>query len=143
MAITRSQLPGPKGLPVIGKALHIDVNDLHNQLAAWADEYGSIYKVRLGTHTLTIVTDPELIHGIYKNRPYTFARMRKVPALNPQCWDELLRAHKPSTIAWFIFMVVLKLVVNLIFLLGKSYRFNWGMYLPRSKSLFVLPFILQ
>jgi hypothetical protein len=52
--------------------------------------------------------------------------MRTIPTLNPSAWDELLKAHRPSTYYWFIVILGLKLVVNIIFLLGQAYQYNWG-----------------
>lgn len=78
MAITYDQLPGPKGLPLIGLAHKVKINDLHNQVQQWAQEYGGVYKLKLGPSNLTVVTKPEIIQEILRLRPDEFIRMAKM-----------------------------------------------------------------
>ena len=56
-------------------------------------------------------------------------KMQIVPPLNPKCWDELVKATRPSKFGWFIYVLVLKLLVNIIFIVGQTVEFNWGMWL--------------
>ena len=78
MAITFKQLPGPKGLPIIGNLHKIEIENMHNQLEGWADEYGKVYKLILGPSKLTIITDPDITQEILKERPHQFRRMAKM-----------------------------------------------------------------
>jgi hypothetical protein len=39
-------LPGPRGLPLLGNLLQLDVKRVHTILEQWADEYGDFYKPR-------------------------------------------------------------------------------------------------
>ena len=43
--------------------------------------------------------------------------------------DELVKATRDDKYWWFIYILILKLIVNLIFLVGQSKEFNWGMWL--------------
>ena len=61
--------------------------------------------------------------------PDMLAKMRVVPPLTPKCWDELVKATRPKKFGWFIYILVLKLAVNVIFLVGQTVAFNWGMWL--------------
>jgi hypothetical protein len=61
--------------------------------------------------------------------PTLLMRMKAVPTLNPKCWDELFKATRPEKYYWFIFILLLKMMVNLIFLLGQAIEYNWGMWL--------------
>lgn len=48
-APTRSldDLPGPKGLPLIGNLHQIKATKVHLNLQAWAEQYGPIYKLQM------------------------------------------------------------------------------------------------
>ena len=39
-------LPGPPGLPLFGNLLQLEAPRLHRILGAWADRYGSLYRMR-------------------------------------------------------------------------------------------------
>lgn len=85
MSITYKELPGPKGLPLIGNLHEITFTDLHNHFEKWAKEYGDVYKVKLGPSNITVITKPEIIQEILKARPKEFIRMQKM--------DKILRAE--------------------------------------------------
>lgn len=71
-------LPGPKGIPIFGSGFDVKLDDLHNDFARWAMEYGDIYKLKLGPHTHVVVSNPEMIQEILKLRPKEFIRMKKL-----------------------------------------------------------------
>lgn len=54
----------------------------------------------------------------------TLLKMKAIPTLNPKCWDELVKATKPEKYWWFTFILLLKLLVNVIFLLGQALEYN-------------------
>jgi cytochrome P450 len=83
MAIAFKDLKGPKGLPIIGSIHKIELENMHNQLEDWADEYGKVYKLILGPSKLTVITDPSINQEILKERPHKFRRMTKM--------DEVMR----------------------------------------------------
>ncbi len=78
MPITFKELKGPKGLPVIGNLHKIELENMHNQLEGWADEYGKVYKLILGPSKLTVITDPDITQEILRERPGKFRRMVKM-----------------------------------------------------------------
>lgn len=78
MAITYDQLPGPKGLPLIGNIHQVELSKLHQHMETWADEFGPVFKTRLGPAKITVITDPEIIQTILKDRPHDFVRMKKM-----------------------------------------------------------------
>lgn len=41
------ELPGPKGWPIIGNLLQVH-EDQNKQFCKWSEEFGDIYKVKLG-----------------------------------------------------------------------------------------------
>lgn len=73
-ARTLADLPGPKGVPVLGNLPQIDRTQFHLTLENWARDYGPMCKVNFaGRHTL-IVSDPALIGSMLRDRPDAYRR---------------------------------------------------------------------
>ncbi len=51
-------LPGPRGLPLLGNLVQLDVKRAHTILERWAEEYGDFYRLRLGERTLLAISTP-------------------------------------------------------------------------------------
>lgn len=68
------ELPGPKGLPLLGNLLQIDLRRLHLILEGWAEIYGPLYRFRLLNKPVVVVSDSELIQQILRDRPQTYRR---------------------------------------------------------------------
>ena len=81
MSIKLKDLPGPKGYPVVGMIPLLDINNLHNQIQGWADEWGDVYRLNLGYTSHTVVTRPSLIQKVLAARPDEFVRMKKMNAI--------------------------------------------------------------
>ncbi|MCB9570460.1 MAG: cytochrome P450 [Kofleriaceae bacterium] len=73
-----ADLPGPRGLPLLGNALQIDLDRLHLQLEAWAREYGPLYRLKLGSRDMVVTTDTALIEQTLRERPEAFRRDGRV-----------------------------------------------------------------
>jgi cytochrome P450 len=67
-------LPGPRGLPLLGNLHQIDSGKLHLILEGWAAEYGPTYQIRIGRRRLIVITDPRHCDQILRARPETFSR---------------------------------------------------------------------
>ena len=76
-----SDLPGPRGLPLLGNSLSLDPNRLHLVLERWASEYGPAYLVRLGRLPIVVVSDPEVTQPLFRERPDTYRRVSVVEAV--------------------------------------------------------------
>src|SRR6478672_11143788 len=72
---TTKQLPGPKGLPLLGNLLQLDLTRLHQVLEKWCNEFGTIYAFELGPKAVVVVAEPELIQNILRQRPTKFRRL--------------------------------------------------------------------
>jgi len=69
-----SELPGPKGLPLLGSLHRWDASRAHLILEEWAREHGPIYRFRLGPQPLVVVSDADAIMAVLRDRPQVFRR---------------------------------------------------------------------
>jgi len=75
---TLDDLPGPKGLPLLGNSLQMDVRRFHLVQEEWAAEYGPLYVYRLGPNRIVGVADPRLNEAILRARPESYRRASNV-----------------------------------------------------------------
>lgn len=75
---TLDDLPGPRGLPLLGNLLQIDIVRAHKTLARWADEFGPVFRFRLGRRHALGISAPDLINEVLRDRPGRFRRMEIV-----------------------------------------------------------------
>ncbi|NOQ35179.1 MAG: cytochrome P450 [Methylococcaceae bacterium] len=73
-----AQLSGPKGVPILGNLLQVDVQKLHTIMEEWSAIYGSIYKFKLANRTVVAISDPVLIQNILRDRPKTYRRFSSI-----------------------------------------------------------------
>ena len=62
-------LPGPRGWPLVGNLLQLKASRMHQQLEAWCDTFGPIYKLRLGGRPVVVVADHEAVAALLRDRP--------------------------------------------------------------------------
>jgi len=70
-------LPGPKGLPVVGNLHQIETTRVHLILEAWAAQFGPTYQFRMGGTRVVATSDPALIDEALRARSETFRRSPK------------------------------------------------------------------
>jgi len=83
--IVYQDLPGPRGLPLIGSLHRVRFPRLHAWFEQQAGTYGEVYRVQLGPAKLTVISEPGMIHQILKARPDRFRRVSKL--------DKVIRAE--------------------------------------------------
>lgn len=71
-------LPGPRGLPLLGNTLQIRSGQIHRQLEAWRHEFGPYFQLRIGRHRILVVSDHRAIAGILRDRPDGFERTARL-----------------------------------------------------------------
>ena len=73
-----AELPGPPGWPIVGNALQMDRERIHQNMEALCDQYGSFFKVRFASRTVLVVADHEATAKILKARPSDFRRSMRL-----------------------------------------------------------------
>ncbi|CAE6765098.1 cytochrome P450 [Paraburkholderia domus] len=69
-----SDLPAPRGLPLIGNAHQLTPSRVHLILERWARELGTPYRFQIGSRPVTVWDDTELCHSIMRERPNGYRR---------------------------------------------------------------------
>ena len=78
---TLTDLPGPRGLPLLGNLLQLDLKQLHRVLERWCDEFGTTCVFKLGRRPVVVVADPELMAPILKGRPKLYRRLDTIESV--------------------------------------------------------------
>ncbi len=71
-------LPGPRSWPLLGSTFQVRVPTIHQDMEAWARQYGPLFHVKLGPNRLLVVSDHTLVLGLLRDRPDGFSRSPKV-----------------------------------------------------------------
>ena len=79
------ELPGPRGVPVLGNLAQIDTSRMHLQLEAWCRQFGPLFKVRLGRQQVVVVGEHERVATILRDRPDGFRRTKRLNDI----WTEM------------------------------------------------------
>ena len=88
MAATRSisDLPGPKGLPLIGNAHQMRSVNLHLKAEEWCGRYGPVYRFDLGPRRVVVLGDAEPINEVLRERPDGFRRWSEIESITEEMW---------------------------------------------------------
>ena len=78
---TYRDLDGPPGLPLAGNLFQIRLPTVHRTLEDWAERYGPLYRVRFGRVKMAVVSDPEVIQRMHRERPARFRRTRTMESV--------------------------------------------------------------
>ncbi|MCS0602101.1 cytochrome P450 [Streptomyces sp. LP11] len=77
-----SDLPEPPGLPLLGHVPALVRGPaMHRVLYAWRESYGPTFRIRLGRTTAVVISSPDIIATMLRERPETFRRARAMSEL--------------------------------------------------------------
>jgi len=71
-------LPGPRGLPLLGNMLQLRNSRLHLIVEGWSRTYGEYFRFRIGPRQLIGVANPETIAALLRDRPDGFHRSKRL-----------------------------------------------------------------
>ena len=77
-------LPGPRGVPIVGNLLQIDTERMHLQLEAWAKEFGPFFKLQLGPRFIVVVSDHQATAAALRDRPDGFRRTARMEEIGTE-----------------------------------------------------------
>ena len=80
--IAIDDLPGPRRLPYLGNALQMDRHRMHRDLEAWAARHGEAYTFSLLSYRIMVVSNPEVVAGVLRDRPETFRRSSRLERIS-------------------------------------------------------------
>ena len=76
-----ADLPGPRGLPLLGNLLQVETARFHTTLSQWADAFGPMYRFRIATREALVISDSELINIVLRDRPEGYRRRKSLQAV--------------------------------------------------------------
>jgi cytochrome P450 len=93
-----SDLPGPRGIPWLGVALQVNPIKFHQDVERWARQHGPFYCVKLAAQRFLVVSDPEAINTVLRDRPTGFRRWQVAADVAREIlgWDGLFFAEGES-----------------------------------------------
>lgn len=102
-------LPGPRGLPLLGNALQIDTARLHLIAEKWSRTYGEYFRFRIGPRQIVVLANPETIAAALRDRPDGFQRTSRLSRISQEmgfnglfsAGGEAWRRQRPMVMAGF------------------------------------------
>jgi len=85
-------IPGPRGWPLIGNLLDIDVNNTMQSFMALTEQWGRIYKLHLGGIDRIMLGSHELVNEVCSRKEFTKHIMGAIGALSKVIPDGLFTA---------------------------------------------------
>jgi cytochrome P450 len=79
---TVDDLPGPRGLPLLGVMLQVDRPHFHAQVEGWLRQHGPMIAFRLARQRIVVVGDAEALGAMLRDRPDGFRRTPRLAAIS-------------------------------------------------------------
>ena len=70
-----ANLPGPRGLPLLGNVLALQPKKMHLVLERYAKRYGATYALRIFRRRVVVISDHSAIQAVLRQRPTIFRRL--------------------------------------------------------------------
>lgn len=75
------EVDGPRGIPLLGNALQFAPTRMHSAFEGWQRQYGDLYRLRLGSRTALVLSDPAAIASILRDRPDGWRRWHVIESI--------------------------------------------------------------
>ncbi len=73
-----NDLPGPRGLPLVGVAHRVRVSEIHLIAERWCERYGPVFRVNLGRRPIVCIGELDTINAVLRERPDGFRRWSEI-----------------------------------------------------------------
>ncbi|MGO9763862.1 MAG: cytochrome P450 [Solirubrobacteraceae bacterium] len=73
-----AELPGPRGLPLLGNALQLPTAKFHAVAEGWCERYGPICRFDVGRRRIIALADADAINTVLRDRPDGYRRWREI-----------------------------------------------------------------
>lgn len=83
---TIEDLPGPRRLPLLGNAHQVRASSMHLAAERWSERFGPIYRFDLGPRRIVVVSDPDVINTVLRERPEGFRRWSEIESITRELW---------------------------------------------------------
>ena len=77
-------LPGPRGLPLVGNGFQFKPANLHLTAERWSREHGEEFRLRIGPREVVVLANPEVIAEVLRDRPEGFRRTSRLAAISKE-----------------------------------------------------------
>nr|QSD59122.1 CYP3681A1 [Diaphanosoma celebensis]QST15080.1 CYP370C11 protein [Diaphanosoma celebensis] len=67
-----TNIPGPRGWPIVGYMPHLSPHKLYDTMKQLIDDYGPIFKLKLGSWNTVVIADYELIRKAFNEHDFSF-----------------------------------------------------------------------
>ncbi len=80
-----ADLPGPRGLPLLGNLTQVDRTRIHFSVEQWSHKFGPFFRMKLGRRQFLVVADHEAIGTLLRDRPDGYRRTTRLSEI----WNEM------------------------------------------------------
>jgi cytochrome P450 len=79
-------LPGPRGLPLVGNVHQTSSTSLHQTAERWCERYGPMYRFDLGPRRVVVIGDVDVLNELLRERPDGFRRWSEIESITRELW---------------------------------------------------------
>ena len=94
------ELPGPRGLPIVGNALQFEPARMHQQVERWVREYGPYFSFRIGPRRLLVLADHAAMGAVMRDRPDGFRRTKRLAEITAEIGSAAVGVFGAEGEAW-------------------------------------------
>ncbi|KAJ3142552.1 hypothetical protein HK101_003295, partial [Irineochytrium annulatum] len=76
------QLPGPRGIPILGNLLQVDTSRQHVQFLDFHKKYGPMFRLNIGDVKIVVISDPEVACELLVRRSEIYSSRRSAQVAN-------------------------------------------------------------